>query len=133
MVFWVLKTGVRNVLARRFYFGVWVPILPEGYHLVALTIEEKSPFTECPFLSSFYYNRYIPMIALCSENYKVVAQIPKAAGDRMSCWPLNGEWETAGMAVQWPPGQRPRAREAAGGRGSRVSTAQRGRLPEEAE
>jgi hypothetical protein len=62
-----------TVLARHFYFGVRVPILREGYHLVALPIEEKFPFTECPFLSSFYYNRYIPMIVLCSENYKVVA------------------------------------------------------------
>ena len=52
---------------------MWVPILRKGYHLVALPIEEKFPFTECPFLSSFYYNRYIPMIVLCSENYKVVA------------------------------------------------------------
>jgi hypothetical protein len=33
----------RNVLARHFYFGVWVPILREGYHLVALPIEESSP------------------------------------------------------------------------------------------
>ena len=58
---------------------MWVPILRKGYHLVALPIEEKFPFTECPFLSSFYYNRYIPMIALCSENYKVVALQPAAA------------------------------------------------------
>ena len=53
-----------------YYFGVWVPILREGYHIVALPIEETFPFTECPFLSSFYYNRYIvlPMIVLCGEN-----------------------------------------------------------------
>jgi hypothetical protein len=43
---------------------VWVPILREAYHLVALRIEEKFPFTECPFLSSFYYNRYIVLYYL---------------------------------------------------------------------